>query len=108
MAGIQSAENGRKMHEVLVSGGSTNSIAQWNGVLEDHGNRLACETLDTMTLFVYVCGNGWETNTRTGSDTRSDTRSDNKRVPEQEILALVSPLITNLIFFVETVPKFTM
>ena len=89
MAGIQSAENVQKTHEVLVSGGSTNSIAQSNGEIEDHGNRLAFEALDTMTLCVYVCGNGWETNTRT----RSDTRSENKRVLEQEILALVSPLI---------------
>ena len=88
MAGIQSAGNVQKTHEVLVSGGSTNSIAQSNGVIEDHGNRLACETLETMTLCVYVCGNGWEANTRT----RSDTRSQNKRVLEQEILALVSPL----------------
>ena len=37
---------------------------------------------------VYVCGNGWETNTHT----RSDYRSDNKRVLEQESLALVSSL----------------
>ena len=88
MAGIQSAENVQKTHKVLVSGGSTNSIAQSNGVIEDHGNRLACETLETMTC-VYVRGNGWETNTRT----RSDTRSENKRVLEQENLALVSPLL---------------
>ena len=95
MAGIQSAENVRKTHEVLVSGGSANSIAQWNGVLEDHGNWLACETLETNDLCVYVCGNGWETNTHT----RSDTRSDNKRVLEQEILALVSPLYNEILLW---------
>ena len=42
-----------------------------------------------MMWCVYVCGNGLKTNTRT----RSDTRSDNKRVLEQEILTLVSPLV---------------
>ena len=36
-----------------------------------------------------VCGNDWDTNTRT----RSDTLSGNKRVLEQEMLALVSTLI---------------
>ena len=54
MAGIQSAENVQKTHEVLVSEGSTNSIAHSNGVIEDHGNRSACEILDTMTLCVCM------------------------------------------------------
>ena len=44
-----------------------------------------------MMWCVYVCGDGWETNT----PTRSVTRSDNRRVLEQEILALVSPLVFN-------------